>query len=83
MKRCYVGLKQSLDPLRALIRDVEASAGLKCPNCDDVGFTVEQNTSHFNEEDFVQVQCEFCYTVPDSIFNRRMEENPLPLADGS
>lgn len=68
MKRCYVGLKQSLDPLRALIRDVEASDGLKCPNsgCGDQGFIPRQ----VSEDDWEQEQCEFCYTVPDSIFNR-------------
>ncbi len=77
MKRCYVGLKQSLDPLRALIRDVEASDGLKCPNCDDVGYSVEAvqartpYSDHGDDFELEQVQCEFCYTVPDSIFNRR------------
>ena len=39
------------------------SIGLKCPACDDVGWYVA-----FNGE---QEQCEFCYTCPDSIFNRK------------
>ncbi len=71
MKRCYVGLKQSLDPLRSLIRDVETSGGLKCPSCDDEGFTVVQ----VGEDDWEQEQCEFCYTVPDSIFNRTTDHD--------
>ena len=39
------------------------SIGLKCPACDDVGWYVA-----FSGE---QEQCEFCYTCPDSIFNRK------------
>lgn len=84
MKRDYVYLIQALDALHRLAHDVRASAGLKCPNCNDEGFTVEA-TSHtrwvddpndgepvaVDEQELVQVQCEFCYTIPDSVFNRR------------
>lgn len=65
MKRNYIALIQCLDPLRRLIKDVKASAGLKCPNCSDVGYYTVCD-GDFPE----QVQCEFCYTVVDSIFNR-------------
>lgn len=77
--RDYIALIQSVDPLRRLVKDVQASGGLKCPNCDDEGFTVEAEPciGYDGEEDLecVQVQCEFCYTVPDSIFNRRLAES--------
>jgi len=75
MKRDYVELLQSTDSIRRLIKQVEESGGLKCPNCDDVGYTVECEIipGYDNEPDVdqVQVQCRFCWTVPDSIFMRR------------
>jgi len=40
---------------------------LKCPCCDDDGFTVEADSNG----EATQCQCEFCYTVPNSIFNLR------------
>ena len=47
---------------------VAASAGLSCPNCDNEGFTSEQGGSG----EWYQCQCEFCYTVKDSVFNRKV-----------
>jgi hypothetical protein len=38
---------------------------VNCPYCDDVGYTVEPDR-HGEPE---QMQCEFCYTVPNSVFN--------------
>ena len=37
----------------------------RCPNCDDVGYYAVGS----NADGWEQVQCEFCYTVPDSVFN--------------
>ena len=60
-----------------LCDEVKTSCGLKCPNCiDDEGFTVkavQAQSPIYSEMTFEleQVQCEFCYTVEDSIFNRR------------
>ncbi len=62
--------KMSQYELRAEVRTwrklIEVSAGLKCPNCDDEGFTVEPDGGGEAQ----QIQCEFCYTVPDSVFIR-------------
>lgn len=55
MKRNYLGMIQCLDPLRRLIKDVEASGGLKCPNCDDVGYYTECS-GDFPEQE----QCQWC-----------------------
>ena len=41
----------------------------KCPCCDDVGWYVQQ-VAHDEHE---QIQCEFCYTIEDSIFNSRIK----------
>lgn len=47
----------------------------QCPNCDNEGFTVEIETRDIGyfETDYqdyeVQVQCEFCYSNENSIFN--------------
>jgi hypothetical protein len=41
-------------------------AAQRCPNCNDVGWYVVTNRSTGEAE---QEQCEFCYTVPDSLFN--------------
>ena len=71
MKRDYVGALKTLAPLRRLVKDVEASAGLKCPNCDDVGWYSGSYLDGGGEEAEEQIQCEFCYTVADSIFNRK------------
>lgn len=42
--------------------------GEQCPNCDNVGWYIDSNCSSFPWE-AEQVQCEFCYTNPNSIFN--------------
>ena len=59
-----VGLLQ--ERIKVLEDVLAASGGLKCPNCDDEGFTPEQD----GRGEWYQEQCEFCYTVKDSIFNR-------------
>jgi hypothetical protein len=67
--------------LRAKLRDLEgnvaASAGLKCPNtgCNDTGCIDRQ----VGDDDWEQEQCEFCWCVDDSIFNRGLAKEP---ADG-
>jgi len=53
-------------PSQAQTQDDEIVA-LKCPYCDDDGFTVEADSNG----EATQCQCEFCYTVPNSIFNLR------------
>jgi hypothetical protein len=40
-------------------------APLQCPDCDNVGYYIVQD--RFGEPE--QVQCQFCYTEPNSIFN--------------
>jgi len=51
---------------------------LKCPHCDDIGWFVDFD--HNGEA--AQVQCEFCYTTPNSIFNLR-EKIEAAIAEGS
>ena len=46
------------------MKDLINAIGEKCPNCDDEGYYAAGFIS--NPE---QVQCEFCYTVKNSIFN--------------
>jgi hypothetical protein len=50
---------------------IKASGGLKCPNCDDEGTVQEGYVDGHGSLQVVQVQCEFCCTVTESIFNRR------------
>jgi len=38
---------------------------IDCPNCDNSGYIPEQ----VGDNEWEPYQCEFCYTVPDSIFN--------------
>ena len=45
---------------------LEASNGLSCPNCDNSGVIPEQD----ERGEWYPTQCEFCYTVKDSVFNR-------------
>lgn len=45
---------------------VAGSAGIKCPNCNDQGFTPRQ----IDDDEWEQEQCEFCYCVSESVFNR-------------
>ena len=59
-------VEEELEALRAL---VATSGGLKCPNCPDEGFTGEQD----GHGDWYQLQCEWCYTIHDSVFRRNEE----------
>ena len=56
--------------LKLLKEDIAASRGLKCPNCEDSGGF--PGYDGFGQ--VVQQQCEFCWTVTDSIFNRRRKK---------
>ena len=57
----FIGTLQ--DKIKELEGNIKGSAGLQCPACDNVGWYV----GHYGEQE----QCEFCYTVPDSIFKRK------------
>jgi hypothetical protein len=43
------------------------AAAKRCPNCSDIGWYV--TGSMYSEDGPEQEQCEFCYTVEDSLFN--------------
>jgi hypothetical protein len=64
-----VFLRATEDSLRSQLADAtqKLEEARKCPHCDDEGFTVQPDRRGEPE----QVQCEFCYTVPNSIFNMR------------
>ena len=51
---------------------LKVSGGLKCPNCDDTGAIPRQD----GYGEWYPEQCEFCYTVEDSIFNRNLPAFP-------
>jgi len=57
---------EAADEIERMTSELDTSAGLKCPNCDDVGWYPNQ----ISDDDWEQVQCEFCYTIKDSVFNR-------------
>lgn len=48
------------------MRNDKNSEPEKCPNCDDVGWYPAGDVYSPHQE-----QCEFCYTNPNSIFNKR------------
>lgn len=60
--------KMSEQELRAEVmyfRNIVAhSAGLKCRTCDDVGWYADGEQ---------QIQCQFCYEIPDSAFMRSQD----------
>ena len=61
----YIGhIREQLVDLQHMIK---ISEGLSCPNCENKGFTPEQD----GFGNWYQEQCEFCYTVKDSVFNRQ------------
>jgi hypothetical protein len=41
-----------------------------CPNCPDQGWYIVADNSGEPE----QVQCEWCYTVPNSVFNQTLDK---------
>ena len=41
-------------------------AAVHCPNCPDQGWYAEQD---YGTEEVMQVQCQFCYETPNSVFN--------------
>ena len=57
-----------------LRHNIKISGGLKCPNCDDEGYTPEQDGYGY----WYQQQCEFCYSIPDSIFERNDDRDLTP-----
>jgi len=49
------------------------------PNCNDQGCYYEMSWCGYDEQGFdifepIQVQCEFCYTEPLSVFNHTRED---------
>jgi hypothetical protein len=44
--------------------------GDHCPNCPDQGWYIVADNSGEPE----QVQCEWCYTVPNSVFNQTLDK---------
>lgn len=64
-------LFNTLEQGDTLNKQVAASNGLSCPNCDNEGFIPEQDG--FGE--WYKQQCEFCHTVKDSVFNRKKEQS--------
>lgn len=75
----YDRAQQAMDEIERLQKleaEVKASAGLKCPTCDDSGgYPVHgPNPDPYyggTTPEVLQEQCEFCWTVPDSVFRRR------------
>ena len=58
----------------------KAEDALDCPNCDNQGWYPEMQYVGYDEHgdayaEPVQVQCEFCYTVPNSVFNTRTKQS--------
>ena len=51
--------------IRGKIEELACVSGRSCPLCDNVGWYVEADSNGEAE----QVQCEFCYTTEDSVFN--------------
>lgn len=68
-----VRIKQEIERLTTEVSELKdfiaASGGLKCRNCDDEGWYPMQ----VGDDEWEQVQCEFCYVVDDSIFNRKQK----------
>ena len=64
-------LQAKVEELEERERWIPISAGLKCPSCDDVGWYPVMKS--WGQPEGEQEQCEFCYTCPDSVFNRRAE----------
>ena len=60
-------LNEQTAEIERLEGEVKMSGGLKCPSCEDIGWYPVQ--TDFDE--WEQQQCEFCYTIDGSIFNRR------------
>jgi hypothetical protein len=56
----------TLKELKQLKEEIVLSRGLKCPNCDDTGGF----PNYDSHGEIYQCQCQFCYEVKDSIFNR-------------
>ena len=68
-----------LETLRQRINELEAAAPqhpgpsepLNCPDCSNQGWYAVGCAG-----DFEQVQCQFCYTEPNSVFNRTQQAAP-------
>lgn len=63
--------KDALEIIRALIALVQKGGEVvvpvqDCPDCDNVGYTVQQDPRTGDPE---LCQCKFCYTTPNSRFN--------------
>ena len=55
-------MSDKLEELEEIKQWVEIAGGIKCPCCDDVGWYVGYEGE--------QIQCQFCYECPESVFNR-------------
>ena len=77
MKDANTMTKRELrDEVLLLRSNMRHSAGLKCPNCDDQGFMVIPGIAFVDDfgklyQEPVQQQCEFCYTMKGSVFQRQ------------
>jgi hypothetical protein len=54
--------------VRAIKRRKDKIKGENCPNCDNFGWYIDCNYSSLPWE-AEQVQCEFCWTNPNSVYN--------------
>jgi hypothetical protein len=67
-----------MNPAESILRLISESearanaATLRCPNCLDVGWYMVADS----DCEPTPVQCEFCYTEPDSVFNRTRTDVP-------
>ncbi|HEY4714352.1 MAG TPA: hypothetical protein VIH30_08975 [Aquirhabdus sp.] len=54
--------------------------GINCPNCENQGwYPIETGGCDMDGENdtrqIEQIQCEFCYTTPNSVFNVELNKN--------
>lgn len=61
-------LGRAADEIERLRGNIAASGGLQCPNsgCNNQGWYPQQ----IADDEWEQVQCEFCYCVDDSVYER-------------
>ena len=74
--RTNTGLEEAQAQVRVLTEMLDLRKE-GCPNCDDVGWYTDYS-HHTGEPE--QVQCEFCYTNPLSVFNVGKALSSSPIA---
>jgi hypothetical protein len=72
----YEQIDLQADRIKELEGWIAASDGLQCPSCDNTGGYPRQISEH----EVVEEQCEFCWVVDDSVFNRNRKK--LAAAEG-